>query len=98
MESIQKSDFSLQKRSILLHTFVTGSQIPSNITTIFPRSSDPNHTVSSYIRWVTTSWTYSIIKQIRLLDHFSHFVLAEPGLKYAFAQIPHAYIESWFFN
>ena len=28
--------------------------------TVCPRSSDPFYIVSYYIKWVTTSWTYSI--------------------------------------
>ena len=32
----------------------------SNVT-VCPRSSDPSYIVSYYIKWVTTSWTYSII-------------------------------------
>ena len=31
-----------------------------NMYTICPRSSDPFYIVSYYIKWVTTSWTYSI--------------------------------------
>ena len=30
-------------------------------TTVCPRSSDPFYIVSYYIKWVTTSWTYSIV-------------------------------------
>ena len=32
----------------------------TNINTVCPRSSDPFYLVSFYIKWVTTSWTYSI--------------------------------------
>ena len=28
--------------------------------TVFPRSSDPFYIATYYIKWVTTSWTYSI--------------------------------------
>ena len=28
--------------------------------TVCPRSSDPFYVVTYYIKWVTTSWTYSI--------------------------------------
>ena len=31
------------------------------VNTVCPRSSDPFHIVSYIIKWVTTSWTYSII-------------------------------------
>ena len=34
-----------------------------NITTVCPGSSDPFYIVSYYIRYVTTSWTYSIYPQ-----------------------------------
>mgnify|MGYP001295737045 CR=1 FL=1 len=30
-----------------------------------PRSSDPFYIVSYYIKWVTTSWTYSTLKTVR---------------------------------
>ena len=30
-------------------------------TTVFPRSSDPFHIVSYYMKWATTSWTHNII-------------------------------------
>ena len=33
-------------------------------TTVCPRSSDPFYTVTYYMKWVTTSWTYSIIPSI----------------------------------
>ena len=29
---------------------------------VFPRSSNPFYVVICYIKWVTTSWTYSIIR------------------------------------
>ena len=32
-------------------------------TTVCPRSSDPFHIVTCYIKWVTTSWTHSITWQ-----------------------------------
>ena len=31
------------------------------VYTVFPGSSDPFYIVSYYIKWVTTSWTYSKI-------------------------------------
>ena len=38
------------------------NQINSNINdTVCPRSSDPFYVVTYYIKWVTTSWTHSII-------------------------------------
>ena len=33
------------------------------LCTVCPRSSHPFHIVSYYMKWVTTSWTYSIYKQ-----------------------------------
>ena len=33
-----------------------------HVLTVCPRSSDPFYIVSYYIKWVTTSWTYSINK------------------------------------
>ena len=33
-------------------------------TTVCPESSDPFYMVSYYIRWVTTSWTYSTNSEI----------------------------------
>ena len=35
--------------------------------TICPRSSDPFYIVSYYIKWVTTSWTYS-------MSHYKTFI------------------------
>ena len=32
----------------------------SMISTVCPRSSDPIYVVTYYIKWVTTSWTYSM--------------------------------------
>ena len=38
-------------------------QLRSSIrSTVCPRSSDPFYIVTYYIKWVTTSWTYSIYK------------------------------------
>ena len=37
-------------------------KLSSNRLTACPRSSDPFYLLSYYIKWVTTSWTYSIIK------------------------------------
>ena len=31
--------------------------------TVCPRSSDPSYVVTYYIKWVNTSWTYSIISK-----------------------------------
>ena len=33
-------------------------------STVCPRSSDPFYVVSYYINWVTTSWTYGIVKYL----------------------------------
>ena len=34
-----------------------------SLNTVCPKSSDPFHIVSYYIKWVTTSWTHSIIRK-----------------------------------
>ena len=34
-------------------------EVLSNLYTVCPRGSDPFHIVNYYIKWVTTSWTYS---------------------------------------
>ena len=54
--SSHKSDFQ-PKRPIFLHARKTHSELPYN--TVFPGSSDPSYVVNYYIKWVTTSWTYS---------------------------------------
>ena len=43
-----------------LHPYI--SELPSNKGTVCPGSSDPFHIVSYYIKWVTTSWTYSTME------------------------------------
>ena len=37
------------------------SPLYSGVYAICPRSSDPIYIVSYYIKWVTTSWTHSIV-------------------------------------
>ena len=37
----------------------------TTVSTVCPRSSDPFYIVSYYIKWVTTSWTYSMSTKIR---------------------------------
>ena len=41
--------------------------------TACPKSSNPFHTVSYYIEWVTTSWTYSSNKQGQTV-HWSEII------------------------
>ena len=36
--------------------------------TVCPGSSDPFYIVSYYIKWVTTSWTYSMVYKHRLIS------------------------------
>ena len=40
-----------------LHPCTTYSELPSYISNVCPRSSDPFYILSYYIIWVTTSWT-----------------------------------------
>ena len=40
--------------------------IPNNEPSVCPRSSDPFYVVTYYLKWVTTSWTYSINKEQRV--------------------------------
>ena len=40
-----------------------------NYDTVCPRSSDPIYIVSYYIKWVTTSWTYSIHQGIKTKNY-----------------------------
>ena len=42
--------------------------------TVCPRSSDPFYTVNFYIKWVTTSWTYSILYLYLILYLLTHNV------------------------
>jgi len=46
-------------RDYSTYTYAPSSELPSNLSTICPRSSDPFYIVSYYIKWVTTSWTHS---------------------------------------
>ena len=41
---------------LLIHQYVD-----TMVITVCPGSSDPFYVVSYYIKWVTTSWTYSIL-------------------------------------
>ena len=44
--------------------------------TICPRSSDPFYKVTYYIKWVTTSWTYSIYMCVCVLS-MNHIIRAQ---------------------
>ena len=47
----------------------TEENIEMAIDTACPRSSDPIYIVRYYIKWVTTSWTYSKIERGTLVLH-----------------------------
>ena len=52
-----------------------------NIGTVCPGGNDSFYIVSYYIKWVTTSWTYSIIEKIHHVDKKVFFLTFtyEPG-------------------
>ena len=39
---------------------------PNGNTTVCPGSSDPFHIVTYYMKWVTTSWTHSMVYELYL--------------------------------
>ena len=49
-----------------------------NKNTVCPRSNDPFCIVTYYIKWVTTSWTYSTSSSIVKSPHFPNIVLSVP--------------------
>ena len=64
-----KVSLILKCKLIKLHLFHNTNFVDKHIIcliifiiTICPRSSDPFHIVTYYMKWVTTSWTYSISK------------------------------------
>ena len=50
--------FKKDKLIFFLHACALYYELPSD--TMCPRSSDPFYIVTYYIKWFTTSWTYSI--------------------------------------
>ena len=40
----------------------------NNLYSVRPRSSDPSHIVIYYIKWVTSSWTYSMLADIYIYN------------------------------
>ena len=54
-----------EKRGIYLN-----ASSRTRLCTVCPRSSDPSYTVIYYIKWVTTSWTYSIIYSSNLTKNY----------------------------
>ena len=55
-------EFKKAKLSIAFFAFCLSMWILCSylLDTMCPRSSDPFYIVSSYIKWVTTSWTHGI--------------------------------------
>ena len=52
---------------------------PYVIVTASPRSSDPFYIVTYYIKWVTTSWTYSKYIDTNLFSNFKLHTTVCPG-------------------
>ena len=57
-----------RRRSWPSDKLISGLTIYTYIHTVCPTSSDPFYIVSYYIRWVTTSWTYSTSTCMSNLD------------------------------
>ena len=53
------------KQKITIMLFLSGGYASRSRYTVCPRSSYPFYTVSSYVKWVTTSWTNSIKNDIK---------------------------------
>ena len=50
----------------IVYIYIKSSQdrCSMQLHTVCPRSSDPFYVVTYYVKWVTTSWTYSIIHDV----------------------------------
>ena len=64
------TSLSSKSRRITVHQEINR---PGNLP-VCPRSSYPFYIVSYYIKWVTTYWTYSIIRTISVHEVVTHFI------------------------